>query len=215
MNGSEQIRGKLKALSELVSLRYFLRLEGGKEEALSILSEVQEQINTLTDRIEKIHRLIEDWYDDIQDALHYVECDASSRGNKLDDEALQDKFVSSPLQDEPHGDTAASGIPSLASTKVFYIKYQDHKSKGGYYVSKPDSDTRFQITVSQSNPLVGILQFYAKLDFHERESVINGSSTLIERERGPFGSQGTHEVGEVRLDPERKHWELKTPIKIK
>lgn len=217
MNGSEQIRGKLKALSELVSLRYFLRLEGGKEEILSILSEVQEQIKTLTDSIKKVRLLIEEGYDDIQDALHDVECDASSRGNKLDDEALQDKFVSSPLQDEPYGDTAASGIPSLASTEVhYYIKYQDHKSKSGCYMSKPDSDTRFQITVSQSNPLVGILQFYAELDSYEKEGVINGSSTLIEREGGPFSSQGyQEEAGEVRLDPANKTWELIKSIKIK
>jgi hypothetical protein len=218
MNGSEQIRGKLKALSELDSLLSHLLLERNKEAALSILSEVQEQIKTLTDSIEDVRLLIERGYARFQDVLHYVECDASSRGNKLDDEALQDKFVSSPLQDEPYGDTAASGIPSLASTEVhYYIKYQDHKSKSGCYMSKPDdSDTRFQITVSQSNPLVGILQFYAELDSYEKEGVINGSSTLIERESGPFSSQGyQEEAGEVCLDPASKTWELIKPIKIK
>lgn len=215
MERSEQIREQLKALSELKSLLSLLLLDENKENALSILSEVQEEIKTLTDSIEEVRLLLERGHARFQEALRYVDCDASSRGNKLDDEALQDKFVSSPLQDEPHGDTAASGIPSLASPEVFYIKYQDHKSQGGSYVSKPDSDTRFQITVSQSNPLVGILQFYAELDLYQKSDVINGSSTLIKRERGPFGSQGTHEDGVVLLDPASKTWTLSTPIETK
>lgn len=217
MNRSEQIQEKLKAISELEVLLYPLLLERDKEGTLSILSEVQERLRELIGKIEKLLQVKENDHDIIQKALRFRECDPSPQGDKLDDEALQDKFVSSSPQDEPHRDTSVAGISSQASTEVFYIGYRDHKSTEGCYVSKPDEDTRFQITVPQSNPLVGILQFYAELDSYEKECVIESNSKLIKRDRGPFGSsQGTlEEDGEVRLDPERKHWELKTPITIK
>lgn len=213
MNRSEQIQEKLKAISELEVLLYPLLLERDKEGTLSILSEVQGRLKELIGKIEKLLQAKENDHDIIQKALRYVECDPSPRGNKLDDDDHKVESSSIP-HDEPPGDTPVMGM-SLPP-EVFYIKYQDHKSTEGCYVSKPDGDTRFQITVSQSNPLIGILQFYAEVDSYEKEGVIN-SSMLIKRDREPFGSsQGTlEEDGEVRLDPERKHWELKTPITIK
>ena len=47
MNLSEQIQGKLKAISELEVLLYPLLLERDKEGTLSILSEVQERLKEL------------------------------------------------------------------------------------------------------------------------------------------------------------------------
>lgn len=212
MNRSEQIQEKLKAISELEVLLYPLLLERDKEGTLSILSEVQGRLKELIGKIEKLLQAKENDHDIIQKALRYVECDPSPRGNKLDDDDHKVESSSIP-HDEPPGDTPVMGM-SLPP-EVFYIKYQDHKSTEGCYVSKPDGDTRFQITVSQSNPLIGILQFYAEVDSYEKEGVIN-SSMLIKRDREPFGSsQGTYEDGEVRLDPARETWTLITPIRIK
>jgi hypothetical protein len=213
MNQSEQIREQLNTLSELEHLLPTLLLEVDKQ----LVLEVQERLKALTDTTERILQMLEIGSDLLQKARSSLEGDPSSQGNRLDGEDHQDKFVSSSPQDEPHRDTSVAGISSQASTEVFYIGYRDHKSTEGCYVSKPDEDTRFQITVPQSNPLVGILQFYAELDSYEKECVIESNSKLIKRDRGPFGSsQGTlEEDGEVRLDPERKHWELKTPITIK
>lgn len=212
MNQSEQIQEKLKALSELERLIPSLLDEGDKQ----LVQEVLELLNALAEKTERVLKMFEIGSDLLQEARSLREGDPSSRGNKLDDEALQDKFVSSSPQDELHRDTSVAGISSQALTEVFYIGYKDHKSTEGCYVSKPDGDTRFQITVSQSNPLVGILQFYAELDSYEKEGVIKSKSMLIERDREPFGSsQGTCEDGEVSLDRESKHWTLKTPIKIK
>lgn len=220
MNLSEQIQGKLKAISELEVLLYPLLLERDKEGTLSILSEVQERLKELKGEIEKLLQAKENDHDIIQKALRYVECDPSPRGNKLDDEALQDKFVSSSPQDELHRDTSVAGISSQASTEVFYIRYQDHKSTEGCYVSKPDDgDTRFQITVSQSNPHVGILQFRDGLDEITKAEIMGSRSYPLIRKESSWGgegrSQGTHEDGEVGLDPELKRWRLITPIKIK
>jgi hypothetical protein len=220
MNLSEQIQGKLKAISELEVLLYPLLLERDKEGTLSILSEVQERLKELKGKIEKLLQAKENDHDIIQKALRYVECDPSPRGNKLDDEALQDKFVSSSPQDELHRDTSVAGISSQASTEVFYIRYQDHKSTEGCYVSKPDDgDTRFQITVSQSNPHVGILQFRDGLDEITKAEIMGSRSYPLIRKESSWGgegrSQGTHEDGEVGLDPELKRWRLITPIKIK
>ena len=210
MNRSEQIREKLKNLSELERLLPSLLDEGDQQ----LVQDVQELLNALAKKTERVLKMFEIGPDLLQEARSLRECDPSPRGNKQDDEALQDKFGSSPPKDEPLGSSHAMGM-SLPP-EVFYIKYQDHKSQGGCYVSKPDSDTRFQITVSQSNPLVGILHFYAGLDRYDKAGVINGSSTLIEKEMGPFGSQGTlEEDGEVSLDRERNTWRLLTPIKIK
>lgn len=212
MNQSEQIQEKLKALSELERLIPSLLDEGDKQ----LVQEVLELLNALAEKTERVLKMFEIGSDLLQEARSLREGDPLSRGNKLDDEALQDKFVSSSPQDELHRDTSVAGISSQASTEVFYIGYKDHKSTEGCYVSKPDGDTRFQITVSQSNPLIGILQFYAELDHYEKKDVINSNSMLIERDRGPFcSSQGTCEDGEVSLDPERKFWSLTTPIKIK
>lgn len=212
MNQSEQIQEKLKALSELERLIPSLLDEGDKQ----LVQEVLELLNALAEKTERVLKMFEIGSDLLQEARSLREGDPSSRGNKLDDEALQDKFVSSSPQDELHRDTSVAGISSQASTEVFYIGYKDHKSTEGCYVSKPDGDTRFQITVSQSNPLIGILQFYAELDNYEKEGVINSNSMLIERDRGPFASsQGTYEDGEVRLDPARETWTLITPIRIK
>ena len=220
MNLSEQIQGKLKDISELEVLLYPLLLERDKEGTLSILSEVQERLKELKGKIEKLLQAKENDHDIIQKALRYVECDPSPRGNKLDDEALQDKFVSSSPQDELHRDTSVAGISSQASTEVFYIRYQDHKSTEGCYVSKPDDgDTRFQITVSQSNPHVGILQFRDGLDEITKAEIMGSRSYPLIRKESSWGgegrSQGTHEDGEVGLDPELKRWRLITPIKIK
>ena len=104
--------------------------------------------------------------------------------------------------------------------EVFYIRYQDHKSTEGCYVSKPDDgDTRFQITVSQSNPHVGILQFRDGLDEITKAEIMGSRSYPLIRKESSWGgegrSQGTHEDGEVGLDPELKRWRLITPIKIK
>lgn len=211
MNRSEQIQEKLKNLSELERLLPSLLDEGDQQ----LVQDVLEQLNALAKKTERVLKLLEMGSDLLQEARSLRECDPSPRGNKQDDEALQDKFGSIPPKDETLGSSHAMGM-SLPP-EVFYIKYQDHKFQGGYYESKPDSDTRFQITVSQSNPLVGILHFYAGLDPFYKEGIINGSSPLIKKGSGPFGgSQGTlEEDGEVSLDRERKHWELKTPIKIK
>lgn len=220
MNRSEQIQEKLKAISELEVLLYPLLLERDKEGTLSILSEVQERLRELIGKIEKLLQVKENDHDIIQKALRFRECDPSPQGDKLDDEALQDKFVSSSPQDELHRDTSVAGISSQASTEVFYIRYQDHKSTEGCYVSKPDDgDTRFQITVSQSNPHVGILQFRDGLGEITKAEIMGSRSYPLIRKESSWGgegrSQGTHEDGEVGLDPELKRWRLITPIKIK
>lgn len=212
MNQSEQIREQLNTLSELEHLLPTLLLEVDKQ----LVLEVQERLKALTDTTERILQMLEIGSDLLQKARSSLEGDPSSQGNRLDGEDHQDKFVSSSPQDEPHRDTSVAGISSQASTEVFYIGYRDHESTEGCYVSKPDDDTRFQITVSQSNPLVGILQFYAELDGYEKESVIESNSKLIKRDRGPFdSSQGAYEDGAVSLDRELKLWKLITPIKIK
>lgn len=215
MNLSEQIQEKLKAISELEDLLPDFIKEVDKQVAIESLSEVQERLKELIGEIETISLIIEKGHYFIQKALRSCECDPSPRGDKLDDDDHKVESSSIP-HDEPPGDTPAMGM-SLSSEEVFYIRYQDHNSTEGCYVSKPDDgDTRFQITVSQSNPLIGILQFYAELDIYEKESVIKINSMLIERDRGPFGSsQGTCEDGEVSLDHGSKHWKLITPIKIK
>lgn len=212
MNQSEQIQEKLKALSELERLIPSLLDEGDKQ----LVQEVQELLNALAEKTERVLKMFEIGSDLLQEARSLRECDPSPRGDKQDDDDHKDKFVSSSPQDELHRDTSVAGISSQASTEVFYIGYRDHKSTEGCYVSKPDADTRFQITVSQNNPLIGILQFYAELDGYEKEGLIKSNSMLIERDSRPFGSsQGTHEDGEVGLDPASKTWTLITPIKIK
>lgn len=217
MNRSEQSREELKTktLSELEELIPVRLCKGDKQ----LVKEVQELLKPLADMTERALQMLEIGSDLLQKGGSSLDGDLSNRGNKLDDEALQDKFVSSPLQDEPHGDTATSGIPSLASPEVFYIRYQDPKSKGGEYVSKPDRNTRFQITVFQSNPHVGILQFYDELDKYRKEEIIgNMSYTLVEKERGGATghSQGyQEEYGEVHLDPASNTWKLIKAIKIK
>lgn len=210
MNRSEQIQEKLKNLSELERLLPSLLYEGDQQ----LVQDVLEQLNALAKKTERVVKLLEMGSDLLQEARSLRECDPSPRGNKQDDEALQDKFGFSPPKDEPLGSSHAMRM-SLPP-EVFYIKYQDHKFREGYYESKPDRDTRFQITVSQSNPLVGTLRIYVGLDPHYKEGIINMSSTLIEQDWGAFGSQGTpEEDGEVSLDRERKRWKLITPIKIK
>lgn len=215
MNGSEQIQGKLKALNELEGLLNPLLFERDKGEALSILSEVQEQIKTLTDSIEEVRFLIERGHARIQDGLRSRECAPSHRENRLEDD---DRKVESPSlpYEEPPVDTTSMRMPH--SSKVFYIKYKDHNSTQGYYESKPEGDdTKFQISVSQTDPHAGDLQFYDGLDMYEKKELKDTPSTLIKKEmRVPFGStQVTHEDGKVRLDLERQTWTLIDPIKIK
>ena len=215
MNGSEQIRGKLKALNELEGLLNPLLFERDKGEALSILSEVQEQIKTLTDSIEEVRFLIERGHARIQDGLRSRECAPSHRENRLEDDDRKVEPPSLPYE-EPPVDTTSMGMPH--SSKVFYIKYKDHNSTQGYYESKPEGDdTKFQISVSQTDPHAGDLQFYNGLDMYEKKELKDTPSMLIKKEMGvPFGSsQGTYEDGKVRLDPASKTWTLITPIKIK
>lgn len=216
MNRSEQIQEKLKTLSELERLIPSLLDEGDQQ----LVQEVLELLNALAEKTDRVLKMFEIGSDLLQEARSFREGDLSSRGNKLDDEALQDKFVSSSPQDELHRDTSVAGISYQASTEVFYIRYQDHKSTEGCYVSKPDDgDTRFQITVSQSNPHVGILQFRDGLDEITKEEIMDSRSYPLIRKESSWGgegrSQGTHEDGEVGLDPELKRWRLITPIKIK
>ena len=216
MNRSEQIQEKLKTLSELERLIPSLLDEGDQQ----LVQEVLELLNALAEKTDRVLKMFEIGSDLLQEARSFREGDLSSRGNKLDDEALQDKFVSSSPQDELHRDTSVAGISSQASTEVFYIRYQDHKSTEGCYVSKPDDgDTRFQITVSQSNPHVGILQFRDGLDEITKAEIMGSRSYPLIRKESSWGgegrSQGTHEDGEVGLDPELKRWRLITPIKIK
>ena len=215
MNQSEQIREKLTALSELDGLFNSLLFERDKEASLSILSEAEEQIKTLIGSIEEVRHLIERGHARIQDGLRSHECAPSHRENRLEDDVRK---VESPSlsYEEPTVDTTSMGMPQ-ASTVVYYIDDSNHNSNEGYYKDNPNEDTRFQISVSQTDPHVGILQFYAGLDEGTKAEIkVDMSSTLIEKDWGPFGSQGTlEEDGEVSLDRERKHWELKTPIKIK
>lgn len=215
MNQSEQIQEKLKTLSELERLIPSLLDEGDKQ----LVQEVLELLNALAEKTERVLKMFEIGSDLLQEARSFREGDPSCRGNKLDDEALQDKFVSSSPQDEPHRAISVAGIPPQASAEVFYIQYKDIKSKAGHYMSKPDSETKFQITVSQSDPSLGILQFRDGLDeFSKREIQGDMSHPLIRRESswgGEGRSQGTYEDGEVGLDPELKRWRLITPIKIK
>ena len=216
MNRSEQIQGKLKVISELEVLLYPLLLERDKEGTLSILSEVQERLKELIGEIEKLLQAKENDHDIIQKALRYVECDPSPRGNKLDDDDHKVESSSIP-HDEPPGDTPVMGM-SLPP-EVFYIRYQDIKSKAGHYMSKPDCVTHFQITVCQSDPSLGILQFRDGLDeFTKGEIQGDMSHPLIRRESSWGGegcSQGTLEDGTVSLTRESEHWSLITPIKIK
>lgn len=215
MNQSEQIREKLTALSELDGLFNSLLFERDKAASLSILSEAEEQIKTLIGSIEEVRHLIERGHARIQDGLRSHECAPSHRENRLEDD---DRKVESPSlsYEEPPVDTTSMGMPH--SPKVFYIKYKDHNSTQGSYESKPEEDdTRFQISVSQTDPHVGILQFYAGLDEGtEAEIKGNPSYALVKKVMGPFGAQGTlEEDGEVSLDRERNTWRLITPIKIK
>ena len=216
MNQSEQLREKLTALSELDGLFNSLLFERDKEASLSILSEAEEQIKTLIGSIEEVRHLIERGHARIQDGLRSHECAPSHRENRLEDDVRK---VESPSlsYEEPPVDTTSMGMPH--SPKVFYIKYKDHNSTQGLYESKPEGDdTRFQITVSQSDPHVGILQFYDKLDKDDKDEIIvNMSYALVEKEMGwsTGHSQGTHEDGKVRLDPASKTWELTKPITIK
>lgn len=216
MNRSEQIQEKLKCLSELERLIPSLLNEGDQQ----LVQEVQELLNALAEKTDRVLKMFEIGSDLLQEARSFREGDPSCRGNKLDNEALQDKFVSSSPQDEPHRAISVAGIPPQASTEVFYIRYQDHKSTEGCYVSKPDDgDTRFQITVSQNNPHVGILQFRDGLDEITKAEIMGSRSYPLIRKESSWGSegrsQGTCEDGEVSLDRESKHWTLKTPIKIK
>lgn len=215
MNQSEQIREKLTALSELDDLFNPLLFERDKEESLSILSEAEKQIKTLIGSIEEVRHLIERGHARIQDGLRSHECAPSHRENRLEDD---DRKVESPSlsYEEPPVDTTSMGMPH--SPTVFYIKYDDHNSTQGHYESKPEEDdTRFQITVSQSDPHDGILQFFDGLDEGTKAEIKgNPSYELVKKEMGPFGSQGTlEEDGKVSLDPARNTWKLITPIKIK
>lgn len=213
MNRSEQIQEKLKNLSELERLLPSLLDEGDQQ----LVQDVLEQLNALAKKTERVVKLLEMGSDLLQEARSLRECDPSPRGNKQDDEALQDKFVSSPPKDEPPGDTPAMGM-SLPP-EVVYIQYKDIKSKAGHYMNKPDSETKFQITVSQSDPSLGILQFRDGLDeFSKGEIQGDMGHPLIRRESswgGEGRSQDTYEDGEVRLDPARETWMLITPIRIK
>ena len=101
MNGSEQIRGKLKALNELGGLLNPLLFERDKGEALSILSEVQEQIKTLTDSIEEVRFLIERGHARIQDGLRSRECAPSHRENRLEDDDRKVESPSLPYEEPP------------------------------------------------------------------------------------------------------------------
>lgn len=217
MNQSEQIREKLTALSELDGLFNSLLFERDKEESLSILSEAEEQIKTLIGSIEEVRHLIERGHARIQDGLRSHECAPSHRENRLEDDVRK---VESPSlsYEEPPVDTTSMGMPH--SSTVFYIKYKDHNATQGLYESKPEGeDTRFQIIVSQSDPHVGILQFYDKLEPDQKDEIkVDRSYELVKKEMGwsTGRSQGPDEEdGEVSLDRERNTWRLITPIKIK
>ena len=216
MNRSEQIREKLTALSELDGLFNSLLFERDKGESLSILSEAEEQIKTLIGSIEEVRHLIERGHARIQDGLRSHECAPLHRENRLEDD---DRKVESPSlsYEEPPVDTTSMGMPH--SSTVFYIKYKDHNLTQGYYESKSEgADTIFQISVSQTDPHVGILQFCDGLDEGAKGEIMgNRSCALIKRDMGwsTGRSQDTPEDGEVSLDRERKHWKLITPIKIK
>lgn len=216
MNRSEQIQEKLKCLSELEDLLSPLIIEEDKQVAIEGLSEVQERLKELVGKIEMLLQAKENYHDIIQKALRSREQDSSGRGDKLDEE--DHKVESSRiLQDEPPGSSHAMGM-SLSS-EVFYIRSDDHKSTGGYYESKPDEYTRFQISVYQSDPHVGILQLYDGIDEIEKVELIGGIPTvrLIESEGigGLGSSQDTLENGKVSLNPELQVWKLITPITIK
>ena len=216
MNLSEQIQEKLKSISELEDLLPDFIKEVDKQVAIESLSEVQERLKELIGEIEMISLVIEKGHYFIQKALRSRECDPSPRGDKLDDDDHKVESSSIP-HDEPPGDTPAMGM-SLSS-EALYIRSDDHKSTRGYYESKPDEYTRFQISVYQSDPHVGILQLYDGIDEIEKVELIGGIPTvrLIESEwiGGLGSSQDTLENGKVSLDPERKFWSLITPIKIK
>ena len=216
MNRSEQIQEKMTALSELNGLLNLLLFEMDKDGALSILSEAQEQTETLIGSIEEVRHLIERGHARIQDALRSREGVPSHRENRLEDDDR--KVESSSLRYEvPPVDTPLMGM-SQPAKKVVYINYKDHNSNQGFYKSEPDEeDTKFQIIVSQTDPHTGCLQFYEGLDEYEQKELKDTSSKLIRKEMGaPFSSsQGTHEDGKVRLDLERQTWTLIDPIKIK
>ena len=216
MNQSEQIREKLTALSELDGLFNSLLFERDKEASLSILSEAEEQIKTLIGSIEEVRHLIERGHARIQDGLRSHECAPSHRENRLEDDVRK---VESPSlsYEEPPVDTTSMGMPQ-ASTVVYYIDDSNHNSNEGYYKDNPNEDTRFQITVDQTDPYVGILQFYDRIEEGVKKEFKQASLSLINNVRGQYpgsNTSGSIKDGEVRLDPERKHWELKTPITIK
>lgn len=216
MNPSEQICEKLKTktLGEL-ERQIPLHLFSGDK---LLLQEVQELLKSLADKTERALKMCEIGSDLLQEGRSSLEGDLSSRGNKLDDEALQDKFVSGGPQDEPHRDTLVVRIPPQDSTVVYYIDDSNHNSNEGYYKDNPNEDTRFQITVDQTDPYVGILQFYDRIEEGVKKEFKQASLSLINNVRGQYpgsNTSGSIKDGEVRLDPERKHWELKTPITIK
>lgn len=215
MNRSEQIREKLKTktLSELEGLIPSLLYEGDEQS----VKEVQEQLKALTDMTERALKMLEIGSDLLQQGRPSPEGDLSSRGSKLDVEAHQDKVVSSSPQDELHRDIPVVGMPPQASTVVYYINDSDHNSEEGYYKDAPNEDTRFQITVDQTDPHVGILQFYDGIEDGVKKELKQASLRLINNVRGQYPSSNTSgsiENGTVSLDRERKHWKLKTPITI-
>ncbi|WP_455107614.1 hypothetical protein [Porphyromonas sp.] len=216
MNRSEQIREKLTALSELDGLFNSLLFERDKGESLSILSEAEEQIKTLIGSIEEVRHLIERGHARIQDGLRSHECAPSHRENRLEDDDRKVEFPSLSYE-EPPVDTTSMGMPH--SPTVFYIKYQDIKSKTGDYMRKPEDETQFQITVSQSDPSLGWLQFRDGLDEYSMKEIQGDLAHPLIRKESSWGgegrSQGTPEDGRVSLDRERNTWRLLTPIKIK
>lgn len=212
MNQSEQIREQLNTLSELEHLLPTLLLEVDKQ----LVLEVQEQLKALTDTTERILQMLEIGFDLLQKARSSLEGDPSSQGNRLDGEDHQDKFVSSSPQDEPYRDTPAAGI-SQASMDIYYIKYSDHNSEEGYYQNNPDEDTRFQITVSQASPHVGILRIYDEIDDGDKKELMQQKLKLINKVGGllsGFSIPRSIEEGRVSLDPDCKSWKLETPITI-
>ena len=67
---------------------------------------------------------------------------------------------------------------------IYYIKYSDHNSEEGYYQNNPDEDTRFQITVSQASPHVGILRIYDEIDDGDKKELMQQKLKLINKVGG-------------------------------